>query len=88
MKSKRILGIIFIILAIVLSVATVGLFPSFLAAMFGIFRLLTDHLSAYQVGEVSGKLIYWAVHFVVLIGLWRYGIRWSSKHVNVKEPVG
>lgn len=87
MKSKRILGIVFIILAVVLSLATVGLFSSFLAAIFGIFTLFTGHMSAYQAGEVFGKLIYWTIHFVVLIALWRYGIKWSS-HVNVKEPIG
>ena len=85
MKSKRILGVVFIILALVMTLAIVGQLPSLFAALFGFFELLTRHLSSFQAGEVFGRLFYWILHFAATIALWIYGIRWSGKQVKAKQ---
>ena len=79
MTSKRIFGIVFIILALLLTLAIVGQLPSLFGALFEFLAIFRGNLESYQVGYALGHVIYWALHFVATIVLWKYGVRWSRK---------
>jgi hypothetical protein len=83
MTSKRVLGFIFIILAVLLTLAIVGQLQTVFGVIIGFFMILTGKLEGYQVGNVIGQIIYWVVHIVATIALWKYGVKWSRKQVKV-----
>ena len=79
MITKRILGVIFIIIALLLTLAILGQLPTLFQVIINFFAVFTGKLSSSQVGEVIGHIIYWAVHFTVTIMFWKYGIDWLKK---------
>ena len=81
MTSKRIYGYVFILLAILLTLAIIGQLPTLIGVLFGFLKIFTGKLDSSQIGEVIGPIIYWIFHFVATIALWKYGIRWSRKQV-------
>ena len=83
MTSKKIFGFIFIFLASILSLAIVGQLPALFGTILGFFKIFTGKLDGYQIGETIGHIIYWVIHFVATIALWKYGIRWSKKQVEI-----
>lgn len=82
MASKKILGYIFIALAILLTLAIVGQLPALFGVILSFFKIFTGKLESYQMGEVFGHIIYWIIHLVVTFALWKYGIRWTRKEVK------
>lgn len=76
---KKVIGYLFIIIAILLTLATLALIPKLIGAIFGVFKIFTGSLDSYEVGRVIGKLIYWVLHFALTITLWVYGRRWIKK---------
>lgn len=83
MTSKRIFGFIFILLASLLTLAIVGQLPALFGTILGFLKIFTGKLDAYQIGQVIGRIIYWIIHFVATIALWKYGLRWSKKQVEI-----
>jgi len=83
MTSKRILGFIFILLACILTLAIFGQLPALFGAIFGFFKIFTGKLDIAQAGEKSGHFIYWIFHFIATIALWKYGVKWSKKQIEV-----
>ncbi len=83
MTSKKILGYIFILLACVLSLAIIGQLPAIIGIFFSIVHIFTGKLNGFQIGEIIGQIIYWAVHFALTTALWKYGIKWSKKQERV-----
>jgi len=79
MTTKKILGYIFIALAIILTLAIVGLLPKLIGTIFGIFKIFTGALDEYQIGKIIGTTIYWTIHIALTITLWIYGRRWIKK---------
>ena len=84
MTSKRIFGIFFILLAIVFTLAIIGLLPTLFGVFVGFFKIFTGKLDSFQIGEVIGNIIYWIFHIVATIVLWNYGVKWSRKQVKGK----
>ena len=82
MTSKRIFGIVFIILALLLTLAIVGQLPSLFGALFDFLAIFRGNLDSSQVGYAIGHMIYWMLHFVATIALWKYGVRWSRKQAK------
>lgn len=76
MTNKKVFGYIFIVVAVILTLAIVGQIPQLFGAIFDFFKVFTGALDGYQVGHVVGTLIYWIFHFALTIGLWIYGTRW------------
>jgi len=62
-------GYILLVLSIVLFLAIIGQIQSFVAAIFGFFRLFSGSVDAYQKGKIIGALIYWIVHVSLTIFL-------------------
>ncbi len=87
MAGRKILGFIFIIIACLLVLATLGQMPAFFGAIFGFFQIFTGSLDSYHTGQAIGHLIYWLMHFALMIVLWIYGIRWTGKLQKNKEDV-
>ncbi|MBZ5857313.1 hypothetical protein [Flavihumibacter profundi] len=83
MTSKRILGFVFILLAGILTLAIVGQLPALFGILLGFFKIFSGKLDGFQIGDVVGHIIYWIIHFLATIALWRYGVRWSKKQVEV-----
>lgn len=76
MTKRRIIGYIFIVVAIILTLTIVGLLPKLIGTIFGIFKIFTGSLDSYQIGKVIGTAIYWTIHIALTITLWIYGRRW------------
>lgn len=70
---------IFLVLAILLTLAIIGLLPTLFGVVINFSQIFTGKLNGFQVGEVFGQTIYWTIHFVATILLWKYGIHWISK---------
>ena len=83
--TKRIFGAVFIILAVILTLAIIGQLPTLFGVMFSFFAMFTGKLDASQVGETIGHVIYWIIHFAMTIVLWRYGVRWVRKPVKAVQ---
>jgi hypothetical protein len=83
MTSKRILGFIFILLASILTLAIFGRLPVLFGAISGFFKIFTGKLDSSQIGAISGHIIYWIFQFIATIALWKYGIKWSKKEIEV-----
>lgn len=70
---KKILGILFIILASILSLITVfSLIPN-------LFSLQLNFTEEYELGYSIGKIIYALIHISINIFLWFFGLRWIKK---------
>ena len=83
MTSKRISGYVFILIASLLTLAIIGQLPTLFGVLIGFFKIFTGNLDSSQSGEVVGHIIYWIVHFVATIALWKYGVKWSKKTVKL-----
>ena len=82
MKSKKILGWIFITIAILLTIAIIGQIPTLFRTVFQFFAIFTGNLDSYQIGRAIGGIIYWILHFAATIGLWKCGSRFIKKNSN------
>jgi hypothetical protein len=74
MTLKRITGVVFIILAILLTLAIVAQLPLLLTVIIRFLAIFRGNLDSSQIGESIGQMIYWILHFTATIILWRYGI--------------
>jgi Na+/phosphate symporter len=82
MTAKRIFGFIFLVIAVLLSLAIVGQLAQFLAAIIGFFQIFTGALDGHQTGYVLGTLFFWILHITITILLWVYGLRWIKSKKN------
>lgn len=76
MTAKKILGSVFIVLAILLILTIVGQLTKVIAAIAGMIKIFTGSLDSHQTGEVVGVIIYWVAHFAATFALWKFGIKW------------
>ena len=76
MTKRKILGYLFIVVAIILTLTIVGQLPKLIGAIIGIFKIFMSALDSYQVGNAIGTTIYWSIHIALTITLWIYGRRW------------
>ena len=80
--SKKIFGVVFILLAAILTLAIVGQVPDLFGIIVSFFAMITGKLESYRAGETIGRMIYWLLHFAFTITLWRYGLRWVRKPIK------
>jgi hypothetical protein len=76
MTTRKIVGYIFIVIAIILTLAIVGQLPNLIGTIFSVFKIFTETLDSYQVGKVIGTTTYYIIHIALTIALWIYGRRW------------
>ena len=76
MNSRKILGYIFIIIAIFLTLALIVLLPQLIKVTLNALKHNSD---SYDIGYSVGYLIFLIIHTIVTIILWRVGIRWTKK---------
>ena len=79
MTLKRILGITFIIIAVLLTLAIIPQLPALVGAFAGLFKIFSIEITSFQVGEIFGNIIYWILYFLVIFFLWRFGMKWSNR---------
>lgn len=77
MNSKKIFGYLFIIVAVILTLAIIVLLPQFMKVLFAIFE---NHSDSYQIGYSVGYIVFLIIHIIITIILWKTGIRWIKKH--------
>jgi predicted membrane protein len=82
MTSRKIVGYVFIIVAVLLTLAIVGQLPTIFGMIHSFFKIFTGKLNSDQTGEIFGHIIYWIIHFVATFALWKYGIRWTRKEAK------
>ncbi len=75
--GKKILGILFIVGACLLTLSTVFLLPK---AILNIINLIKVSQTSFEYGFIVGQIIYWFFHIAIMIVLWIFGLRW------VKNP--
>ena len=76
MNSKRILGYIFIVIALILTLTFIVLLPKFMKVLFAMFKTDSD---SYEIGYSVGYLIFLIVQTFITIFLWRVGIHWTKR---------
>jgi hypothetical protein len=78
MKTKKLLGYIFLVMAVLLSFAFVGSLPTIIRIPVMILKLILGKLEAYDAGYVIGQFIYMVGYVATLYFLWRYGVKWAK----------
>lgn len=81
MRTKRIFGFIFIAIAFIFTLSILA-GPSPLEAVYGFFRIFTDHLDNYHIGYAIGTLLFEIFFIFITIRLWIIGIRWAKQKNN------
>jgi hypothetical protein len=76
MTTKKPLGYILIAIAILLTLALIGQLTEFLRALFGIFKIFSGKVDGFQRGQAIGSLIYWVLHIMLTVYLFKVGGRW------------
>lgn len=76
MTIRKILGYIFILLAILLIIAFIGQITKAFAAIVGFFVIFTGRLSVDDVGYAIGHFVYWVIHILAIFFLVKYARRW------------
>ena len=84
MKTKKLLGSLFFILAVLLTISIIPNFPMLLEAVTRFSLIFTANLDAYQTGRASGYLAFWATLFGLIVTLLIYGRRWIKTEKAVK----
>lgn len=77
--TRKIPGIIFIILAALFSLAIVAQIPKLIGTIIGLSQSNPD---AYKMGYVIGYIIGYSFFLVITILLWIYGIKWIKKKIQ------
>ena len=76
MNPKKIFGYLFIIVAVILTLAIIVLLPQFMKALPAVFN---NHSGSYEIAYNVGYITYWIIHTIITIILWRVGIRWIKR---------
>lgn len=79
MTKRKIFGYIFIVIAIILTIAIIGQFTNFLGAIIGVFKIFSGQIGSFQIGQALGTFIYWLFHISLTIFLYVIGRRWTKK---------
>ena len=80
MTTKKILGYIFIVIAVILTLTLITLLPKFMKVLLAMFK--TDS-NSYEIGYSVGYLIFLIIQTVITIILWKIGIRWTKRSQNI-----
>ena len=70
--GKRILGVVFLLLAILVSISVVWAIPNNIARF-------TDTSTNYDLGYALGNLAMTLILALVAFFLWKFGLRWAQK---------
>lgn len=80
MKTKRIFGYIFLLLAIILTLLVIRILPDLMYEIINLFlSLIEGAIDIYNIGFILAKIVYYVVYFIMLALLWIYGIKWIKK---------
>ncbi len=80
MTTKKILGYIFIVIAVILTLTLIVLLPKFMKVLLAMFK--TDS-NSYEIGYSVGYLIFLIIQTVITIILWKIGICWTKRSQNI-----
>lgn len=75
MNSKKIFGYIFIVIAVVLTLAIIALIPQLMV----ILAALKDNSNSYDIGYSVGYTAFLIIQISITIILWRVGMRWTKR---------
>ncbi len=76
MNTNKVLGYIFIVLAILFSFSILGGIPQFVETIVGLFA---EKANGIESGRAMGAFIGWLVKIALTIALWIYGVRWTKR---------
>ncbi|MCC6279124.1 MAG: hypothetical protein IT262_00885 [Saprospiraceae bacterium] len=76
MNTNKVLGYIFIVLAILFSFSILGGIPQFVETIVGLF---TEKANGIESGRAIGAFIGWLVKIALTVALWVYGVRWTKR---------
>lgn len=80
MTTKKILGYIFIVIAVILTLTLITLLPKFMKVLLAMFK---NDSNSYEIGYSVGYLIFLIIQTVITIILWKIGIRWTKRSQNI-----
>jgi hypothetical protein len=78
MKMKRIFGYIFLVLAIILSIAFIGLLPKFKDTIIEMLYILSGKVENYEAGYIFGRFIAQLITVATITILWIFGLKWKK----------
>jgi len=87
MTTKKTFGYIFIVIAIILTLAAIIQLPKLFINILSFSKIFKGTLDPYHIGYVAGGFIFWILELIVIIALWIYGRRWikiEENNVRVK----
>jgi hypothetical protein len=76
MNTNKVLGYIFIVLALLFSFSILGGIPQFVETIVGLF---TEKANGIESGRAIGAFIGWLVKIALTVALWVYGVRWTKR---------
>jgi len=79
MTTRKIFGSVFIVIALLLTLAILGRLSEIVTAIVGIFKIFSGQLDGYPIGIVIMNFIYWVLHIFLANFLWITGKRWTKK---------
>ncbi len=79
MKAKKKFGYIFIVLSIILTLAVVGQIQRLFQEINDFFKVFTGTLDTYESSKTITTIVFWALHFFLIIKLWTTGKKWTRK---------
>ncbi len=76
MTTKKIFGYLFIVIAVILTLAIIALIPQFVKKLLAIFN---TNSNSYEIGYSVGYMLFFIIQTFINIILWIVGIRWTKK---------
>ncbi len=76
MKTKRIFGYIFIVLAVLFSLLLLSILPNLGETIKGLIKLISGRMSNYQSGYFIGSLTAQLTIIGLTIFFWIFGLKW------------
>lgn len=74
--TKKNFGYLFIVIAMILTLAIIIVFPQFIKVISGVLKSGSD---SYEIGYNVGYIIFSIIHIMITFILWKIGIRWIKK---------
>ena len=81
LKSWRIIALIF---AILFTLSILIQIPALIGVVVKIVMLFNGELNPDHTGYLLGQILYWMLHFLITISLWRY---YRSKRPSRAKPI-
>jgi len=82
---KKVAGIVFLIIALILTIAIPGQLSAIITIIFGVVSMFSGDTNAQNAAYALGGLAYWVFHGFVAFMFWKYGLKWVKTTTTVTK---